>query len=394
MNDIKLTLNTLNLDYVNNLIEKFNLKAEKLGKKQLETFYSEVYFDDTDKNDIKELVDINIKQLEEFRLGDYEVVAQIDHTYPVKNFIKSYTNITTEQENEYQHLESNCQHCNFKRKRNYTFILKNLETEEFIQVGKTCLKDFTGHDILKSLNYFDLFEELQFELLNCYKSDKKIQFYSINKILGMIHDEIKLHGYKSSKMKYEGRIDMTTGDIIKYRVKDIMSSIYENKRVIPTVNKEDESYINEVKNYILSFDYKMENESLQDFYKSLQNIIKYDYCKFNDISILATMFTTYDILKQKEKKEDNKNISNYVGSIGDKIKIEVTLRGKFSYETQYGYMCISLFVDRNGNVYKWVSKNTLNIKLGEFITIQGTIKNHEIYQGEKQTVLTRCKKVV
>ena len=88
-NNIKLVINSLNLDYVKEKIEKFNSKALKLNKAELTTIYSDAYIDATDKDDIKELIDIEIIQLEEIVIADYKVIAKIDHTYPVKNFVKT-----------------------------------------------------------------------------------------------------------------------------------------------------------------------------------------------------------------------------------------------------------------------------------------------------------------
>ena len=37
-----------------------------------------------------------------------------------------------------------CEHCKTARDRKYSFIVRNTESGEFKQVGKACLKDFTG----------------------------------------------------------------------------------------------------------------------------------------------------------------------------------------------------------------------------------------------------------
>ena len=39
-----------------------------------------------------------------------------------------------------------CEHCKSTRKRKMLYLVKNTETEEYKAVGKTCLKDFTGHN--------------------------------------------------------------------------------------------------------------------------------------------------------------------------------------------------------------------------------------------------------
>ncbi|MFN9475145.1 hypothetical protein, partial [Acidovorax sp.] len=39
-----------------------------------------------------------------------------------------------------------CEHCRLRRKRNQSFLLRESATDNYIQVGKSCLKDFTGVD--------------------------------------------------------------------------------------------------------------------------------------------------------------------------------------------------------------------------------------------------------
>ena len=46
---------------------------------------------------------------------------------------------------QYRTIEPKCEHCGYKRKRNDTFVLKNITTKEYKQVGSNCLSDFLGH---------------------------------------------------------------------------------------------------------------------------------------------------------------------------------------------------------------------------------------------------------
>src|SRR2546423_1829001 len=71
-------------------------------------------------------------------------IATIQHMLN-GNIIRSVPN--TVQEGEliaYREVEANCDHCKQYRRRNDTYLLKS-NTGEIKQVGKTCLKDFTGH---------------------------------------------------------------------------------------------------------------------------------------------------------------------------------------------------------------------------------------------------------
>ena len=50
------------------------------------------------------------------------------------------------------------------------------------------------------------------------------------------------------------------------------------------------------------------------------------------------------------------------------------------------------FIDADGNVFSWFSSNSIDgLTEGVNVKLVGTIKKLDEYQGEKQTILTRCK---
>ena len=104
-----------------------------------------------------------------------------------------------------------------------------------------------------------------------------------------------------------------------------------------------------------------------------------------------------EIEANRNKKDEVRKKSEYVGTIGDRITIEIILEAKFSFEGFYGYQNLYLFKDDEDNIYKWktgvylVNSKGMNIEIGDKISLKGTIKGHEEYKGTKQTELTRCK---
>ena len=105
--------------------------------------------------------------------------------------------------------------------------------------------------------------------------------------------------------------------------------------------------------------------------------------------------------KEKEAREAaiaaKKAISKHVGNVGDKINVEATKERTGSYETSFGYQTSVVYVhtfrDADGNAIVWKTGSTaLNeIENGTRVQLTGTIKEHNEYNGEKQTVLIRCK---
>lgn len=103
-----------------------------------------------------------------------------------------------------------------------------------------------------------------------------------------------------------------------------------------------------------------------------------------------------------------KAVSQYVGTVGDKISITVTLEHVICYEVPsfggYGMttMSIHIFKDNDGNKLIWKTSGSLGtwskdhnsftpVYEGETVNIKGTIKAHSEYESEKQTELQRVK---
>lgn len=105
------------------------------------------------------------------------------------------------------------------------------------------------------------------------------------------------------------------------------------------------------------------------------------------------------IAKEAEEKkiQEQKAISQHIGSIGDKIELDAVLEKNAWFEIPsfrgYGTDTMHIYTFRNehGDAIIWKTSKGLGIENGEKVHVKGTIKEHSEYDSEKQTVLTRCK---
>lgn len=101
--------------------------------------------------------------------------------------------------------------------------------------------------------------------------------------------------------------------------------------------------------------------------------------------------------RQEAEEKARKAISKHVGQVGDKVDLDVVLekRAWFEVPSFRGYgrdtMYIFTFRDDLGNALVWKTSKGLAIESGTKVHLTGTIKAHDEYMDEKQTVLTRCK---
>ena len=142
---------------------------------------------------------------------------------------------------------------------------------------------------------------------------------------------------------------------------------------------------------------------------NLRQIIDAGYCTLRHFGFLASLIPSYrksEYKKLIDLKNSDKKVSEHVGNVGDKISVKVTYINTHTYDSQFGSSHIHLFIDDNGNIFKWSTGTGLKFTVkddhanytqwypldnGATVQLVGKIKSHDEYNGKKQTVLTRCK---
>lgn len=83
--------------------------------------------------------------------------------------------------------------------------------------------------------------------------------------------------------------------------------------------------------------------------------------------------------------------SGHIGQVGDKVDLAATFKRTRWYDTRFGTTWIHIFEDESGNILVWKTSSGTDLECGAKVRIKGTIKDHDEYNGVKQTILTRCK---
>jgi hypothetical protein len=101
-------------------------------------------------------------------------------------------------------------------------------------------------------------------------------------------------------------------------------------------------------------------------------------------------FDMYRIIDAKI--EALKPVSQYVGTVGEKITVTAVYEHCAYYDTQFGTTWVHTFLTADGDILVWKTSNSLMaIQVDDQVTLTGTVKEHSEYRGKKQTILTRCK---
>jgi len=113
-----------------------------------------------------------------------------------------------------------------------------------------------------------------------------------------------------------------------------------------------------------------------------------------DNSLATEKLTEFAAVKDAKVKAiaEEKAASNFIGAVGDRLDFQGTARLVWRGENQWGTTYIYLIKTQDGNTIKYMGKW---LGQGESFSIRfkATVKKHEEYNGEKQTVVNRPMKI-
>lgn len=81
--------------------------------------------------------------------------------------------------------------------------------------------------------------------------------------------------------------------------------------------------------------------------------------------------------------------SDYYGTIGSRYDLVVKCVYAKTKDGQFGSQTFHIFEDKDGNLFTWSTAARV-LDVGTIYSCRATVKSHEIYHSQKQTVLTRA----
>lgn len=103
-----------------------------------------------------------------------------------------------------------------------------------------------------------------------------------------------------------------------------------------------------------------------------------------------------EVVKAAKEANMPESLSEYIGEEKERLRdLSVVLTGSRIINTSYGSSILYTF-KMDENVLTWFCSGrglSEDIHNGDTVFLTGTVKKHEVYNGVKQTILTRCKVV-
>lgn len=310
-----------------------------------------------------------ILNFDSYKVGDYRFGAVVERTDDEKHNLVYVSDDAINYE-DYVGATLRCEHCNTKHNRTKCVVLIDNNNGTHKMVGTGCLRDFIGYNVEMFAKYFKEIEQIIEEntepeiygslgAYKCYIDTKEYLAYCI--------DIIRKSGY----------------------AKDVKSDALVNMRKETKIDDESRKIANTVINFFES------HEATDPFENNTKLYVtgKHPVCYEN--GIIAYAYELYkkilDRIEKEKADEVRKSATEYVGNVGDKINITGTITRAGHFESDYGTVIIFKIVDEDNNVFVWKTTAGVCIPSDAKVMVRGTVKEHSEYNGEKQTVLTRCK---
>lgn len=383
------------IEKVRERISKFSKKFDKFGKEFFVYKESEPYLKEYKKvggiTQFEKVIDIEVQG--SYKVGDYAFVASLEYFPEIgKNIIKKTPN--SEEIPEEFYTRTFCDHCKSNRFRKHTILLKNESDGTFVQVGKTCVKDYIGINSESYISYLSYFENME-EYLSSLCNGKSYRVNPVFYVVDVLEQAVARKndfGYVSKSMVdkwFESHMDdeivcpltTTASDVFK-----IMNEVEEKGKILIKPYEINDSVKDEVKSII---DFFEKEEEKSDYIHNIKSIIELGKIDNSNLGLVVSMVGYYaKKMSAKKDSENTKNESEYVGKIGDRITFTSIPECIFSAQSEFGYFFIYKFVV-NGNEFIW--KTSKELYSEKEITVKATIKAHSLFRSVKQTEVTRAR---
>lgn len=270
-----------------------------------------------------------------------------------------------------------CAHCGLLRRRHLTYFLRH-ESGKTEQVGSTCLVDFIGSSDAEALAKMAELSASLFEIIRDHEDslDEEGQggfghdWFQLTHYLALVNRTVRHLGWVSREQWRTTGLPSTA---------DVALEAYEKWESPEPVDFDKAGKA-------IAWALAVENQS-SDFLWNLKVVAGRDVIELRQCGIAAAMIPAYD-RAMAERERIAGSTSSHIGKEGEKIVAEVLVESVQTLNSAYGITKLHKFRDTDGNLLVWFASGD-GFEPGAKLKIQGTVKGHSEFRGEKQTTLKR-----
>lgn len=380
-------------------LPKFQKQLEKLSKKAQkltgETIFFVPFNTITEKlgdGYVREYVEILLNGFEPPKLNGWSFVARVDHANEVGNIVRPVPGFIVP---EQYRTSCQCDHCKINRYRRDTYLVQHEDTGEIKQVGSSCLRDFLGHQhpekiakMAELLGYADEYAR------GAMQVGEDRRYIDLEAYLAHIAMHIENFGYMSlSAAKKINATKEHESEMVQTTASRALLSLFPNPKYRDEAPEPADRHF-ELAQAAIEWAANLGEDGtvLNDYQHNIHVLAASGMIEFRSTgyasSIVGSYMREHDLFPKKEKKVVT---SEHVGKVGDKIEREVEFTNSFYKHNVGGGFYIYKFTDADGNIFVWMTGNSVDADIGTKMKLRGSVKDHSEFKGEKNTILTRCK---
>jgi len=252
------------------------------------------------------------------KIDNWECIAVLE-VHDAGNVIRRI-NTEIDIPERFKFSEDICEHCNSKRNRNNLFVIHNVETDEWKQVGGNCLKLYTGGLNMEYVTaWLDGITELE-EYDGAVGGSRK-HYYSVAEVLSYAVEIINKTGYfnSNSACPTKGLVMMMEF----FRPDERIQKVNEDLRLAKLdvrFSKED-FFLKETKetvDKIINHYLNLDDES--EFVHNVKVLIQSEYVSAKDFGFLCYLPEGYAKYVNEQKERAKRIETKHFGEVGKRYK--------------------------------------------------------------------------
>lgn len=287
-----------------------------------------------------------------------------------------------------------CSHCGHKRNRRKTVVLRS-EAGDIVQVGSTCLKDFLGYhgnpervawmvEMIKELG-----EDADREDFGGRYSRPEAPTLLF---MAASAASVRINGWVAKSYDPSIATALVAAQVIGASTftpspKQDAALIERIERVeITDADREEAAKV---------IEWAAQLDSPTDYLGNVQAVLAHEWIEAQHFGIAASAVSARQkelgMIEARKAKEEAAKSSRWIGEEGQRLEMVVTVNFKREIPSDYGSKFLVSMATADGNTVKTFSSGAFgwDAEVGETYRIKGTVKEHELWNGSQETMMTR-----
>jgi hypothetical protein len=314
--------------------------------------------------------------------GKWLLVAKLVHL-PEGTVIKNYSGIDLP--NFYRNVDPDCDHCQVKRQRIDTFVLRDTTSNNgstrngFVQVGRNCMQEFFGATPEKVILQAELITDIT-DIALAYESLPSLSgspsIWPLEYYLAFVVEMIREYGWVPRKRAREEG-GQATADVAFGAMNEPRAEL--RKEPSPEAKEEAERAITWAEGL---------PDDASEFIHNIRTIALSGCVEWRTLGYAASIIYSFRKEMMSEPTGPATN-SKFFGVVGERADFFLTVEKIFDSESAWGMTFVHRLRDDNGNIGIW--KTTSRLELGKGYHMMARIKEHKNSNGNQETILSHCK---